>query len=105
MSADVACTAAAAAGEATAAAPTGDCDKTQSTINPSTAEICDASDTDEDCEGAADDADADATVKTANYVDSDGDGFGLAASRGGRADETAPRRASFLEWARDPWWP
>jgi hypothetical protein len=59
-----------------------DCDDTSATINPGATEVCDSADTDEDCDGLADDADASAsaTTKTTYYADSDGDTYGGATS-------------------------
>ena len=54
----------------------GDCDDGAAGINPGGSEVCDASDTDEDCDGVADDNDASATGQTAWYTDSDSDGYG-----------------------------
>jgi hypothetical protein len=55
-----------------------DCDDADSAINPGEDEICDAADTDEDCDGLADDDDSGAlsSGKTSTYVDDDGDGEG-----------------------------
>ena len=55
-----------------------DCDDGDSAINPGEDEICDGSDTDEDCNGVADDDDSGAlsSGKTSTYVDDDGDGEG-----------------------------
>ena len=63
-----------------------DCDDSVSGINPGATEVCDPSDTDEDCDGLADDADSSvsASGKTSFYKDEDGDGFG---------DETDPGEA------------
>ncbi len=55
-----------------------DCDDTTAAVSPGVAEVCDAADVDEDCDGLADDADAGATGKTTSYVDADGDGYGSA---------------------------
>ncbi len=78
------------------AQPTGfvadatDCDDTRTDVSPAGTEICDDLDTDEDCSGAADDADAGVDLSTARtwYLDSDGDGVGNAAdgSEGPRCD-------------------
>jgi MYXO-CTERM domain-containing protein len=67
--------------QACAAAPgrsaTGnDCDDTSATVSPSLPEVCDPANVDENCSGAADDADPGATGKTSFFVDADGDGFG-----------------------------
>ena len=64
------------------AATSTDCDDSSAAINPSATEICDAADTDEDCDGLADDLDTGATGTTTWYTDTDGDGFGS----GGDAD-------------------
>src|SRR5262245_19552302 len=54
-----------------------DCDDGNASINPGATEVCDAVYTDEDCDGAADDADAGGAVgKTNQYADADGDGYG-----------------------------
>ncbi len=58
------------------AATNNDCDDTDSSINPGATEICDASATDEDCNGVADDNDSGVTGTTDYYTDSDGDGEG-----------------------------
>ena len=53
-----------------------DCNDLSSDINPGSIEICDASDTDEDCNGTADDADSGATGQSTFYADTDTDGYG-----------------------------
>ena len=53
-----------------------DCNDAASAIHPGATEVCDAANTDEDCDGAADDADTAATGKSTYYADSDGDGYG-----------------------------
>jgi hypothetical protein len=55
-----------------------DCDDTSSSINPGATEICDVSNTDEDCDSLADDSDAStsAASKMAYYADVDSDGYG-----------------------------
>ena len=55
-----------------------DCDDADAAVNPGQTEVCDASDVDEDCSGAADDDDpgVDATSRTAWYADADSDGYG-----------------------------
>jgi hypothetical protein len=67
--------------DASAVAPTAtsdDCDDLDASINPGAAEVCDPSDVDEDCSGAADDADpgVDPASLTAWYADADADGYG-----------------------------
>jgi hypothetical protein len=56
----------------------GDCDDSNETINPAATEVCDLFGTDEDCSGAADDADpnVDPASQSLFYVDGDGDGYG-----------------------------
>ncbi len=58
----------------------GDCNDANTSVSPGTAEVCDASEVDEDCDGAADDADASVTHTTTWYLDADADGFGAATS-------------------------
>ncbi len=53
-----------------------DCDDANPLISPAAQEICDAGDTDEDCDHLADDADPSATGQSAWHLDQDGDGFG-----------------------------
>ncbi len=57
---------------------TSDCDDTRADVNPGRIEVCDATNTDEDCNGAADDGDAgvDTTTFSFWYADSDADGYG-----------------------------
>ncbi|MDP2314671.1 MAG: MopE-related protein, partial [Pseudomonadota bacterium] len=57
-------------------ADTTDCDDTSAAISPSATEVCDAADTDEDCDTLADDADPSATGESTFYVDADADGYG-----------------------------
>ena len=58
----------------------GDCDDDNAGINPDATEVCDASDTDEDCDNAADDDDDDATGGEVAYADADADSYGSLAS-------------------------
>ena len=55
-----------------------DCDDGVFDVHPDATEVCDDADIDEDCSGAADDADAgvDPSTQTLYYPDGDGDGFG-----------------------------
>ncbi|MFN7143166.1 MAG: MopE-related protein [Myxococcota bacterium] len=55
-----------------------DCDDTRADVHPATPEICDDADIDEDCSGAADDADpgVDVGTLTSWYADADTDGHG-----------------------------
>ncbi len=57
-----------------------DCNNNNAAISPGATEVCDASDTDEDCDGLADDADASATGETTWYRDQDGDTQGTTAT-------------------------
>ncbi len=60
------------------ASSAGDCDDLDSAANPGEAEICDALDTDEDCDGLVDDADPSTDAASWNrwYADRDGDAYG-----------------------------
>ncbi len=55
-----------------------DCNDKLATINPGEAEVCDSLDVDEDCDGLADDADANVAASSypTFYVDTDGDTYG-----------------------------
>ncbi len=55
-----------------------DCDDGDDAISPAAAEICDAADTDEDCDGLSDDASAGG--QTLWYADEDADGYGSTTS-------------------------
>ncbi|MFH1468570.1 MAG: putative metal-binding motif-containing protein [Pseudomonadota bacterium] len=57
-----------------------DCNDAAYAINPAATEVCDVADTDEDCDGAADDADSSTSGKTTWYRDADSDGYGLLTS-------------------------
>ncbi len=57
-----------------------DCDDTDDERNPGEAEVCDAADKDEDCDGLSDDDDSDTAGLESWYADADGDGYGDAAS-------------------------
>jgi len=58
-----------------------DCNDADSAIKPTATEVCDTADTDEDCDGGADDADPDGSPATTDYyTDGDGDGFGDASA-------------------------
>lgn len=69
-------------------APT-DCNDGNAAVSPGDPEICDVGNTDEDCDGAADDADAGATGKVTYYLDNDKDGYGQTASPLALCDKTA----------------
>jgi hypothetical protein len=64
-----------------------DCDDTDAAVNPAATELCDADDTDEDCDGLADDDDSSATGQSTWYADADTDGYGDAASTSSACDE------------------
>ncbi len=57
-----------------------DCNDGSAAISPADSEVCDAANTDEDCDGTTDDADSSASGKSTFYADSDGDGYGDAAA-------------------------
>ena len=57
-----------------------DCDDSRSTVHPGAAEVCDAGNVDEDCDGLSNDADPSVTGQSTFYADLDGDGYGDAAS-------------------------
>jgi hypothetical protein len=50
-----------------------DCDDGDDEVHPGATEVCDDDDTDEDCDGLADDSSA--SGKSAYYLDTDGDGY------------------------------
>ncbi len=54
----------------------GDCDDSLASVSPVAAEVCDAQNRDEDCDGLTDDNDSSATGQTTVYQDADYDGFG-----------------------------
>ena len=80
-----------------------DCDDTDSAISPAGAEVCDADDADEDCDGSADDADAsvDATTMTTWFADADADGHGDAASTQDACDDPSTSGDIWLPTADD----
>jgi len=63
-----------------AVADATDCDDGDAATHPGAAEVCDAFNRDEDCNGLADDADSDATGTSTWYRDADGDGYGDAST-------------------------
>lgn len=62
------------------AAVDDDCDDAEARVHPGRAEICDAGDVDENCDGVADDLDSAPVGQLAYYEDADGDGYGTGAS-------------------------
>lgn len=63
--------------DSTAVSGGTDCDDDNASINPGASEACDSSDTDEDCDGLADDDDPEGAVgKVTRYEDADSDGYG-----------------------------
>ncbi len=54
----------------------GDCNDLVGTVNPGAPEVCDVANTDEDCDGNADDLDTAPSGRTAFYADVDLDGHG-----------------------------
>ena len=59
-------------------ATSGDCNDSNASIHPGATEVCDPDDTDEDCSGSADGADA--AGKTTWYLDTDSDGYPISTS-------------------------
>ncbi len=53
-----------------------DCNDGDAAINPDAQEVCDPQQTDEDCDGSADDLDPSVTGQTTYYADLDHDGYG-----------------------------
>ena len=89
--------------EGTSNDPTTDCVDDNAAIHPDMAEVCDPGNVDEDCDGAADDADAGAQGKSTWYRDEDRDGwgaervevcdpFGDVVAQLGDCDDTSPTR-------------
>jgi predicted outer membrane repeat protein len=69
-------------------ATAGDCNDGNAAISPGDPEICDASNTDEDCDGTADDSDTGgATGKTTWYRDADTDTQGTSATTSSACDQ------------------
>ena len=74
-----------------------DCDDGDAAINPGATEVCDASNTDEDCNGLADNDDPDSTGTSTWYPDSDGDTFGDLSDAGTEScDDPSTSSASFV---------
>ncbi|MCB9683191.1 MAG: VCBS repeat-containing protein [Alphaproteobacteria bacterium] len=64
-----------------------DCNDANAAIHPGAVEVCDDFDIDEDCSGAADDADGAAVGSVSWYVDADGDGYGDPATEVAACDQ------------------
>ncbi len=65
-----------------------DCDDDDPSVHPGVTESCDADDIDEDCDGAADDADREGAVGMSTwYRDADGDGSGNTSVTATRCDQ------------------
>ena len=79
-----------------------DCDDSDDDISPSMSEQCDARDTDEDCDGLADDADPDVDLSEAElwFPDADEDGYGAFDSGGSLACDD-PSSATSGTWLTD----
>ncbi len=85
-------------------ANSSDCDDTQSSINPAASEICDSANTDEDCDGLADDADTStlSSSKSNWRPDVDKDGYGSAAATGRNAcDDPSTSTTAYVLDATD----
>jgi hypothetical protein len=89
-------------GEALATDGVDDCDDADATRNPGAAEVCDAADVDEDCDGLSDDADPslDGSTRTAWVLDADEDGYGDETASPVLACE-APAAAAYVSDATD----
>ncbi len=76
-----------------------DCDDGDASVNPGADEICDASDTDEDCDGLADDADGSVLPVSMSvfFADGDGDGYGDVTSRVSACDAASGRVADATD--------
>ncbi len=66
-----------------------DCDDSLSTINPGRSEVCDAANTDEDCDGLTDNSDPSATGRSLFYADIDGDGYASTTNSSSLCDATS----------------
>jgi hypothetical protein len=66
-----------------------DCDDDDADVNPGETEICDAADTDEDCDDVADDDDGSVAAAGLStwYLDADGDGYGVTTTTLSACDE------------------
>ncbi len=79
---------------AQSAGQSGDCDDSNRNISPGASEICDAANTDEDCDGSSDNADSSATGKITVYTDSDGDGYGSSSQAFSQCDANSGQSAT-----------
>ena len=64
-----------------------DCDDTDPAVNPGATELCDADNTDEDCDGSTDDGDSSASGQADWYLDDDHDGYGTPDTLSSRCDQ------------------
>jgi hypothetical protein len=73
-----------------------DCDDSDATVNPGADEVCDAADTDEDCDGLADDLDPSVMPSSLTdwYLDGDADGFGDASDSSAACEQPTGRVAN-----------
>ncbi|MFH1469816.1 MAG: MopE-related protein [Pseudomonadota bacterium] len=71
-----------------------DCDDTDASVHPGSAEVCDTANADEDCDGLADDSDSSATGQGTWYRDADGDGYGSDTATLSRCDQPSGYVAS-----------
>ncbi|MCK6503188.1 right-handed parallel beta-helix repeat-containing protein [Myxococcota bacterium] len=80
-----------------------DCDDGNPKVNPGMTELCDDADTDEDCDGLADDRDPDVAVGgyATWYVDGDGDGHGAEGDAGSRSCDPPPGSLDYAATADD----
>ena len=77
----------------------GDCNDSDSSINPDATEVCDPADTDEDCNGSADGADA--AGKTTWYLDTDSDGYPISTMTILSCDPWGSYIAATTDWDCD----
>ena len=78
-------------GDAGTATTASDCDDTRADVNPGAPELCDVANTDEDCDGLADNGDpsVDPSGFSTFYADTDDDSFGDAAAPTNTCDQPA----------------
>ena len=81
-----------------------DCDDGDAGVNPGATEVCDDDDTDEDCDGLADDDDSsvDSSTESAWYPDGDSDGYGDDSATGTSAcDDPGTGSTTYVSDASD----
>ena len=78
-----------------------DCNDSSRAINPKATEVCDASDTDEDCDGLADDDDTSVTGTSVYYVDKDSDGYGTTSTSSGSSTKACDQPKGYSTTSDD----